>query len=244
MTKRTSGNRAATKTSNEAVSVWKMTHGVKDTARFTAGSALAKTTPVHDGTNRRSSRRGAAKSPGPVARATTAVTALLSEASWAELDQVIAVASGRDEEDADPALWGPGPSRSETAVATVANLRKQFARRRELEGASLSRAEAAELIGISEQAVSDSLESHRLLGFKRGRRWVIPIWQFDADAEQGMLPGLSEIAQVFPGGAVALSDWVTRPSVDLDDRTPRDVLVRGEVEPIVRLARNLTAAAW
>jgi excisionase family DNA binding protein len=148
------------------------------------------------------------------------------------------------EEDLDPALWGRRPSESEAALAAVTNLRKQFDRRRELENASLSRAEAADLLGTSEQAVTDYLESGRLLGLRRGRRWLIPAWQFHADTERGVLPGLSQLGRVFPGGVVAMSLWVTRPSADLGDRTPRDVLARGDVEPVVRVARSLTSAGW
>ena len=59
-----------------------------------------------------------------------------------------------------------------------------------------------------------------------------------------MLPGLAELAGVFPGGVVALSGWVTRSSADLAGRTPRDVLAGGGAQAVLQLARTVTSAGW
>lgn len=176
-------------------------------------------------------------------RVANAVTQILLDAGSAEADRVLE-ATDAPEQTLDPALWGPAPRREDIATARMANLRKQFVARRALEEASVSRAEAAELLGTSDQAITTALEARRLLGFKRGRRWMIPAWQFDADAERGVLPGLNALADAFPGGVIALSAWATRPSPDLAGRPPRDVLARGRVESVVRVARTLTAAGW
>jgi len=173
-----------------------------------------------------------------------AVTQLLRDAPAAEVDRVLTATSGGAGQALDAALWGPAPSREQAAAGVLANLRKQFAGRQALEGESVSRAEAAELLGTSEQAVTDGLEARRLLGFKRGRRWLIPAWQFDPEAERGVLPGLAELAGVFPGGVVALSGWATRSSADLADRTPRDVLADGGTQAVLQLARTVTSAGW
>lgn len=173
-----------------------------------------------------------------------AVTQLLRDAPAAEVDRVLTATSAGAGPALDGALWGPKPNREQAAAGVLANLRKQFVGRQALEGESVSRAEAAELLGISEQAVTDGLEARRLLGFKRGRRWLIPAWQFDPEAERGVLVGLAELAGVFPGGVVALSGWVTRSSPDLADRTPRDVLAGGGTEAVLQLARMVTSAGW
>jgi hypothetical protein len=88
------------------------------------------------------------------------------------------------------------------------------------------------------------LESRRLLGFRRDRRWLIPAWQLDAEAERGVLPGLGAVQQAFPGGVVALSAWVSKASVDLAGASPREALTRGQVAEVIEVARNLTAAGW
>ena len=144
----------------------------------------------------------------------------------------------------DESLWGPAPSPSAAVAGVLANLRLQFESRRKVEEASVSRRHAAEFLGTSEQSVTDLLEARKLLGVKRGRRWLIPAWQLNAQTHRGVLPGLDQLAAGFPGGTVALSTWATTPSPDLDDMTPADRLVRGEVDRVVSTARNLTASGW
>lgn len=189
---------------------------------------------------------GVARVTAPTAaqeRAAAAVVRLLSEASPPEVDAVAAAARPVAEE-LDDTLWGAQPPGLEVLAGAVANLRRQFAVRHRLEEQSLSRADAAELLRVSQQAVTDALESHRLLGFKRGRSWCIPAWQFSADTQNGVLPGLTELADVFPGGVIALSSWVVSAPPDLNGLSPRDLLEKGEVEAVVGLAGTLTAAGW
>lgn len=147
-------------------------------------------------------------------------------------------------ESLDPSLWGPAPMNSERRVAGLENLRRDFESRRRLLDNCLTRAETAELLGISEQAVLDRLESGSVVGLKQGREWRLPAWQFHADAERGMVPGLAQLRRVFPGGLVSLSDWVTTPNVDLDGSTPLAELAAGRVDVVLLAAQGLTAAAW
>ena len=140
----------------------------------------------------------------------------------------------------DEDLWGPSFSREDVAAGEMANLRKQFIRRRAVEDVSLSRSQVAELLGVSAQAVTDALEARRLLGLRRGRSWLIPAWQLDAEAERGFLPGIATLAADFPGGLLALSEWVVRPHVDLDGVSPRDTMSSGDVARVLALARSLT----
>ncbi|GAB7006855.1 hypothetical protein JCM18899A_43280 [Nocardioides sp. AN3] len=144
----------------------------------------------------------------------------------------------------DTALWGREPSTTERRSASLANLRLEFEARRSVLEESLTRAEVAELLEVSEQAILDRLESGALVGLKKGREWRLPTWQFDPDAERGFVPGLAELRAVFPGGVVTLSKWVTTPSVDLDDATPAGELAAGHVDQVVLAAKSLTAAAW
>ena len=153
-------------------------------------------------------------------------------------------AFGVQRPDLAPELWGATVTDEQAAKGAVENLRLQFRARRALEAASLSRQDIADLLGITPQAVTDHLEAGRLLGLKRGRTWLIPAWQLHVDAERGYLPGLGQLATAFPGGLTDLSGWVTRPSVDLQDRTPREALARGETSNVIATAQALTAAGW
>jgi hypothetical protein len=169
---------------------------------------------------------------------------LLAEASPDDLALLAAATSTERSTELDNSLWGRSPARTEATAGAVANLRKQFESRRELEATSVSRDEAATLLGTTPQSVTDCLESGRMVGFKRGRRWLIPAWQFDADAERGILDGLGELVQVFPGGTVTLSRWVVKPSADFGGATPRDLLAKGELMAVLDVAGSLTAAGW
>lgn len=156
---------------------------------------------------------------------------------------VLTVAGSRDD-DVDAALWGSGVPTAERRKAALENLRRQYAARRAVLEASLTRAEAASLLQVSEQAVLDRLEAGDLIGLKEGREWRLPSWQFDPDAERGFVPELMKLRQVFPGGAVSLTEWVTTPSADLDGATPAEKLSAGRVNEVVQLAKGLTSAAW
>ena len=152
---------------------------------------------------------------------------------------------GDDEQAIDlPAVWGRSPSRTTRELAESANLKKAFLTRQSVLQASVSRGQAAALLGMSEQAVTKHLDQGRIVGIKDKGRWAIPAWQLDADTRDGYLDGIDRLARVFPGGPVALTRWVTRPAADFDGRTPRDLLARNRVDEVVRAAQALTAKGW
>ena len=152
---------------------------------------------------------------------------------------------GDDEQAIDlPAVWGRDPSRTTRELAESANLKKAFLTRQSVLQASVSRGQAAALLGLSEQAVTKHLDQGRIIGIKDKGRWAIPAWQLDADTRDGYLDGIDRLARVFPGGPVALTLWVTRPAADFDGRTPRDLLARNRVDEVVRAAQALTAKGW
>ena len=128
--------------------------------------------------------------------------------------------------------------------AESANLKKAFLTRQSVLQASVSRGQAAALLGLSEQAVTKHLDQGRIVGIKDKGRWAIPAWQLDADTRDGYLDGIDRLARVFPGGPVALTRWVTKPAADFDGRTPRDLLARNRVDEVVRAAQALTAKGW
>jgi hypothetical protein len=144
----------------------------------------------------------------------------------------------------DTALWGRGPSPAERREAALANLRRQYESRRQVVEASLTRAEVAELLDISEQAVLGRLEAGDLIGLKKGREWRLPAWQLSSDAERGFLPGLAKLREVFHGGVVSMTEWATSPNVELEGATPVDELAAGHIDAVVHAASTGTAAAW
>jgi hypothetical protein len=152
---------------------------------------------------------------------------------------------GDDDQDVDlPAVWGRAPSRAARELAESENLKKAFLTRHTVLQASVSRGQAAALLGLSEQAVTKHLEQGRIVGIKDRGRWAIPAWQLDADTRDGYLDGIDRLATVFPGGPVALTRWVTRPAADFDGRPPRDLLASNRVDEVVQAAQALTAKGW
>lgn len=135
--------------------------------------------------------------------------------------------------------WGPGPSLVAVAEAAEWNASVGLARRRELIAQSIGRDEAARLLCVTPQAVSDAIKRGKLIGLKEGREWRLPRWQFSADAPRGVLPGLRELIDIFPAGVVALSRWVQTESSDLGGLAPAAALQRGRVAEVVQLARAL-----
>lgn len=141
-------------------------------------------------------------------------------------------------------LWGTAPSRDRVDEAALWTLQEEYRARREVAARSLTRSQVAELLDVSEQAVTDRLEARELVGLKSGREWRLPVWQFSADAERGYLPGLARLRAVFPGGSVSLTEWATTPNTELEGATPADMLAAERVEEVVRAAAVGTSAAW
>ena len=172
-----------------------------------------------------------------------ALRVVIQELPASEITEFIDTVTGADD-DLDPALWGDAPSTAEAARAHLANLTAKFADRQTVLAQSITRADAAHLLGISDQAVSDRLNAGDLVGLKDGRVWKLPAWQFDADTENGTLPGIAALRQHFPAGPVTLTAWVTAPNADLDNHTPAARLAAGDVDQVLRAAQAGGPIAW
>jgi len=172
-----------------------------------------------------------------------ALRAVIQELPASEITEFIDTVTGADD-DLDPALWGDAPSTAEAARAHLANLTAKFADRQTVLAQSITRADAAHLLGISDQAISDRLNAGDLVGLKDGRVWKLPAWQFDADTENGTLPGIAALRQHFPAGPVTLTAWVTAPNADLDNHTPAARLAAGDVDQVLRAAQAGGPIAW
>jgi excisionase family DNA binding protein len=187
--------------------------------------------------------RGATRSDGK-SRLRAELEALVNEADESELARLEAAATASPDDGLDERFWGPAPDSVTAAEAVVADLTDQFAQRRELAANSFGRQEAAKLLSISPQSVTDKLESRKLVGIKVGREWRLPRWQFDPDNVTGALPDLDVLQAAFPGGPVSLSRWVMRPNPEFDGRTPRDEAVAHGSASVIKVARALTSAGW
>jgi excisionase family DNA binding protein len=177
-------------------------------------------------------------------RLRAAVEALVNEADDAEVQRLAAAATAEQADDLDERFWGPSPDSVTAVRAVFADLRDQFAQRQQLAANSITRDDAAELLGISAQSVTDKLAARKLVGIKVGREWRLPAWQFEPDMPESVLPDLNTLQTVFPGGPVSLSQWILRPQPEFDGRNPREELIVHGSAAVIELAGVLTATGW
>jgi hypothetical protein len=158
------------------------------------------------------------------------------------LEDALSQAAEEDAGELDETLWGPAPTAAQLADARRVAARS---RRQALQAAladALTRAEVAELLGISPQAVSKRHATGGLVALPRGREWRFPAWQFQ---DGGTLAGLGDVIAAYPGGALALSHWAVTPNADLDRRTPAEQLARrGGLERVLAALEALGPDAW
>ncbi|MCP9273998.1 helix-turn-helix domain-containing protein [Mycolicibacterium arenosum] len=171
------------------------------------------------------------------------VTALVDGADGAQLERLTAAATS-EKDDLDERFWGPSPDSTTATRAVFEDLSDQFAQRRQVAADAISRDEAAELLGVSAQSITARLTSGKLVGIKVGREWRLPAWQFDPDDATGVLPDLDALQDVFPGGAVSLSRWMSQSRPEFDGRTAREQMVRYGSAAVLDFARTLTATGW
>jgi len=173
--------------------------------------------------------------------------------STAELDRAFRTATGvfggaslqtADDGPASPAndrAWGSEVSDEEASKLELANLHLQWHQRREQLNLSFSREQAAEMLGVSPQTVSDWVAQHKLVGIKDGREWRFPAWQFTPDNAEPVLPEVRRLVEAFPGGEVSLSRWMNRPNDNFDGRTPAQEMIR-DSDHVLAVVGSLAAA--
>ena len=118
-------------------------------------------------------------------------------------------------------------------VAAESGARK---RRAEILQATVSAAEAAARTARSRQSIERLRRQGRALALRVGSQWRYPVWQLDADAPGGVVPGLGEVLDSLALSPVGAAAWLTRPHPRLDGKAPIERLRTGRRETVTRLA--------
>lgn len=108
-------------------------------------------------------------------------------------------------------------------------------------GGAVSASEAADIIGISRQAVDARRKKGRLLAVGVGSRgWRYPMVQFDSEADDVVVRGLAGVlaALMDEGGWMSLA-FLLSPEERLEDRRPIDALRAGEGARVLEVAAML-----
>lgn len=128
------------------------------------------------------------------------------------------------------------PSRDPLAEAKLRGLLMK----RELltkEGGFVNSEEAAQILGISRQAVDKRRNAHNLIALPVGRSYVYPVWQFDPSRAM-VLPGLEEVLHNLgvqePWMQTA---WFMADNSLLEGQSPLTALRQGQLEAVLSAAR-------
>ncbi len=137
---------------------------------------------------------------------------------------------------------GRAPSSSERVRLELENKQRSFAFRRSLLEDALSASQVANLLGSkSRQTPHDRCEARTLLGVQDNGIWKFPLWQFDPQGPDGVVPGLPDVLRALSeyGNLSSLekASFLTQPSPYLGGRTPLQALQAGEVDNVVAVAR-------
>lgn len=103
---------------------------------------------------------------------------------------------------------------------------------------TVSSGQAAELLGITPQAVDKRRRAGKLLALPVGRAYLYPVWQFDERGRGGVLAGLEGVLSGMGiEDAWMRASFFLRQNGRLGDKRPLDALRDGETEAVERAAR-------
>jgi hypothetical protein len=138
-------------------------------------------------------------------------------------------------------LGDPG----ESAVLVSQGIARDFARRRAVLDDTFAAPEAADMLAISRQAVTERWKKGKLIGFLLNDTLRLPTWQFDAQRRDGVIAGLPEVlAALDRSGLSPLNRiyWMTTPHPQFGDRTPVEMLHEERVDEVTSHAAG--AGVW
>lgn len=120
----------------------------------------------------------------------------------------------------------------------LANLERYYQRRRELLLGSITSSKVAELLGCRNRAtVRDRRLANALLGVKDGGVYKYPLWQFDPEGDDGVINGLPEVLAALDVSDFIKLNWLNKPHLAFEGKTPIEMLKKGEIESVVTEAR-------
>jgi Protein of unknown function (DUF2384) len=150
---------------------------------------------------------------------------------------VVDEAHSSESREIHPVTGEPTASASEQALLAFRSLLQFFEARRDLLDGALTAPQAAELLGVSRQTPLNRVRDNTLLGVLDRGAYRFPVWQFDPQGEDGVLPGLPDVlAALEPQQPFAKLVWLRRPNPTLAGREPLDLLREREAEPVMDAA--------
>ena len=154
-------------------------------------------------------------------------------------DEAVQVALGQNDVSVIATLASPESWRDSVDPLRAARLRgarQHLDILQEADG-TLTTAEAADLLGIGEEAVRKRIREGGLIGLRRGRGYIIPAIQI---REGNLVPGLSKVLHAMAiTSPWARLNWLLSPEPRLNGRRPIEVLSSGGDVEVVRVAASM-----
>lgn len=126
----------------------------------------------------------------------------------------------------------------ETLTLEFTALMQYFEWRRSLLHESLTAPQVARLLGTSRQTPHDRLKNGTLLAILDKGVWRFPIWQFDPEGADGVIPGLPQVLAALNLPTLSKISWLIRPNPFLDGLKPIEALKQGQLERTIVEARG------
>ena len=136
-------------------------------------------------------------------------------------------------------IAGSAPAPRARARLELEGLERYFGARRQVLEGSLSTEQVASMLGTSRQTPHDRVRARTLLAVQDGGRLRFPPWQFDPEADDGVVGGLPQVLRALRVSPLAAARWLMRVNPVLDGRAPLEALRAGEVRRVVAEAAGL-----
>ena len=134
-------------------------------------------------------------------------------------------------------LLQDAPSGDALKALKVATMKRSYALRRALMANTLTVAQVAELLSLTRQAINARIAKKELCAVMYKGSYHLPLWQFDADADAGVLEGANAVWEMLSGlSTLAKMNWMVLSNPYLDGQTPADCLHQGGVARVVDAA--------
>ena len=141
---------------------------------------------------------------------------------------------------------GKNYSEGNLALLELANLERNYQRRRELLKSSITSNQVTKLIGCkSINIVDDRRKANIFLAIKDHGSYKFPLWQFDPEGNDGVVNRLPELLNVLDISDYAKLSWLTKPLKSFENMTPVQILKCGDsqdIDDLITEARGVGVA--
>lgn len=121
-------------------------------------------------------------------------------------------------------------------------LTKYFGYRKDLLATAATASDAASLLGVSRQTIHERIRTGQLLGILENNTMKLPLWQFDSESHNGMVPGLSDVINALNCSLLAKMSWLGQPNAVFYGDSPIETLKKGDLKTVLEEARSVGVA--